>query len=115
MPDPTKVATKVDDKVFSSADFCNSLQPELVPRRACWSFVMHFVGPLCRKWPKTARFDKVFDKGSRQSGVNRWFWDSLRLWTPQRGIPARVQRGRNALSGEPRRLFGARLCAEHQP
>jgi len=25
MPDPTKVATKAADKVFSSADFCNSL------------------------------------------------------------------------------------------
>src|SRR5436190_22820192 len=35
---------------------------------------MHFVGPLCRKWPETARFDKVCDKGSRQSGLNRWFW-----------------------------------------
>src|SRR5205823_4739893 len=30
MPDPTKVATKAADKVFSSADFCNRL---LVSRR----------------------------------------------------------------------------------
>src|SRR6266516_6379097 len=32
---------------------------------------------LFRKWPETARFDKVFDKGSRQCGLNRWFWDKL--------------------------------------
>jgi hypothetical protein len=36
---------------------------------------MHFVGPLCRESQETARFDKVFDKGSRQSGLNRWLWD----------------------------------------
>src|SRR5436309_289554 len=63
------------------------------PLRAIWglshewpvgTFVMHFVGPLCRKWPETARFDKVFDKGSRQSGLNRWFWDKLYLY-PARG------------------------------
>src|SRR6266705_1134093 len=38
---------------------------------------MHFVGALCRKWPESTRFDKVSDKGSRQSGLNRWFWDKL--------------------------------------
>jgi hypothetical protein len=57
-------------------------------KRACFGssvvspaiFIVHFVGPLCREWPEipeTARFDKVFDKGSRQSGLNRWFWDKL--------------------------------------
>jgi len=50
---------------------------ELVPRKARGTFVVHFVGALCRKWPETARFDKVFDKGSRQSGLNGWFWDKL--------------------------------------
>ena len=52
---------------------------EPVPRKARGTFVVHFVGALCRKWPETARFDKVFDKGSRQSGLNRWFWDKLYL------------------------------------
>jgi hypothetical protein len=34
---------------------------------------MHFVGPLCRKWPETARFDKVCDKGSRQRlATTKW-------------------------------------------
>src|SRR5439155_3986958 len=36
MPDPTKVATKAADKVLSSADFCNGLQPGIGPRRRCW-------------------------------------------------------------------------------
>src|SRR5207247_7315209 len=35
MPDPTKVATKAADKVFSSADFCNSLEPGIGRRRRC--------------------------------------------------------------------------------
>jgi hypothetical protein len=39
----------------------------------------HLVGPLCRNWPESAPFDKVFDKGWRQSGLNRWFWDKLYL------------------------------------
>jgi hypothetical protein len=45
--------------------------------RRAEAFVVHFVGPLCRKWPETAWFDKVFDKGSRHSGLNGWFWDRL--------------------------------------
>jgi hypothetical protein len=57
------------------------------------AFVVNFVGPLCRKWPETARFDKVFDKGLRQSGLNRWFWDKLYLpWSlreqTERGVYA---------------------------
>src|SRR5439155_8823170 len=53
---------------------------DLSHERRAGTFVVHFVGPLCRKWPETARFDKVFDKGSRQSGLNRWFWDRLYLF-----------------------------------
>ncbi len=55
------------------------LYRELVAEARNPAFVGNFVGPLCRILPETARFDKVFDKGLRQSGLNRWFWDKLYL------------------------------------
>src|SRR2546423_1984644 len=66
MPDPTRVATK----------FSAPLTFATAPSRACPTKgaqgPLSCTLPLCRKWPETARFDK----GSRQSGQNRWFGDS---------------------------------------